>query len=647
MSLASSNAGALIGQRMGKYELVALLALGGTAEIYLARIGGVAGFEKYVVVKCLHDHLADDSEFVRMFLDEARLAAQLDHSNIVQTIELGEEQGRYYIVMEYLAGMSLSLVARRAAERVPGARLPVEQTLCMAAQACAGLHYAHQRHDPSGIRLNIVHRDVSPQNLVVSFEGIVKLVDFGIAKAELRDTQTRSGTIKGKFAYMSPEQCTAGHIDHRTDVFAMGVVVHELMTGRRLFKRASTYDTYRAIVEEQVPTPSQVNHELDPGLDEVVMKALAHDREQRYPSAEAFGEALTAALHRRGKAVSAGLVAGFFEHYFAKEITEHGERMRALIAGRKTVIDEQWDEPESDSAGDASDHPDGDVSTVDLAMGHHGATTSLGLDDNNDSYDPGDDNDEATRIELNPLIEEELAAARAAAAANEHAPSGSDTGGSEDVGVADTVALTTNERGDVMAMPSPIEVAGGHGPRPSTSAERPPAGRAASPSAEHLALAKTLAPSSAAPIPHPPELPGAGASARGQALRAPVDDFGTARTSPAGPMGLRSSREDLARHHPADDGGPDQQETLLGGGAVAPQRLPLAAPAPTAPSFDAVARPPSAPPRPRTTANVPHAAGEPALAKEDQGLPIWLLGVLFVLSVGIGLGATLLIHRLL
>src|SRR5690606_11739639 len=169
MSGIPAGAGSLLGKRLGKYELLALLALGGTAEIYLARIGGVAGFEKYVVVKCLHDHLADDSEFVRMFLDEARLGALLDHTNIVQTIELGEHRGRYYMLMEYLADMSLSLVARKVAERVPGGRLPVDLSLALIPQADAGLHSAHQRLDARGNPLNVVHRDVSPQNLVISF----------------------------------------------------------------------------------------------------------------------------------------------------------------------------------------------------------------------------------------------------------------------------------------------------------------------------------------------------------------------------------------------------------------------------------------------------------------------------------------------
>src|SRR5512135_850956 len=145
MSAIPAGAGSLINKRLGKYEILALLALGGTAEIYLARIGGTSGFEKYVVVKCLHDHLADDAEFVKMFLDEARLAAVLDHSNIVQTFELGEHEDRYYMVMEFLAGLSLAMVVRRAAERLPGGLMPVPLVLNVAAQACSGLHYAHER----------------------------------------------------------------------------------------------------------------------------------------------------------------------------------------------------------------------------------------------------------------------------------------------------------------------------------------------------------------------------------------------------------------------------------------------------------------------------------------------------------------------
>lgn len=348
MSQQASNAGALVGKWLGKYEILALLALGGTAEIYLARVGGVAGFEKYVVVKCLHDHLADDSEFVHMFLDEARLGAQLDHSNIVQTLELGEQDGRYYMVMEYLAGMSLSMIVRKIGERVPGGRVPVDLILSLLAQACAGLHYAHRRMNAEGKPLRIVHRDISPQNLVVSFEGVLKIVDFGIAKASERDTRTQNGTIKGKFAYMSPEQCKGEHIDHRSDIFALGIVLHELLTGQRLFKRNSAFDTYHAILECNVPLPSQVNHELDPAIDPIVMNALQFDPEKRYANAETFGDAMLSMLHKRGKSAGPGAVARFFSLHFQAEIDEHAQRMRALIAGRQTPV-QQWDEDEGES----------------------------------------------------------------------------------------------------------------------------------------------------------------------------------------------------------------------------------------------------------------------------------------------------------
>jgi serine/threonine-protein kinase len=343
-----TGAGGLVGQQLGKYELLALLALGGTAEIYLARIDGTAGFEKYVVVKCLHDHLAEDPEFVSMFLDEARLGAQLDHSNIVQTLGLGEHEGRYYLVMEFIAGLSLALVGRRASERVRGGKVPVPITLNVAAQACSGLHYAHER--VSGL----VHRDISPQNLVVTYEGLVKVVDFGIAKAEYRETKTRTGTVKGKFAYMSPEQCQAGQVDRRTDVFACGVIIWELLTGRRLFKRESTYETYQAVVACDVPPPSAVNHELDPAIDGLVMKALERDRDARYPTAEAFGEAMMGYLHHRGKPSGPGEIARFFEECFQQEVDEHGARMRELIEGRRKSVAEQkllqWDASELDGS---------------------------------------------------------------------------------------------------------------------------------------------------------------------------------------------------------------------------------------------------------------------------------------------------------
>ena len=448
MSGIPAGAGSLLGKRLGKYEILALLALGGTAEIYLARIDGTNGFEKYVVVKCLHDHLADDAEFVKMFLDEARLAAVLDHSNIVQTFELGEHENRYYMVMEFLAGLSLAMIVRRAAERVPGGRVPVPLILNIAAQAAAGLHYAHERTQ-GGKPLNMVHRDISPQNLVIGFEGVVKVVDFGIARAEYRETKTKAGTIKGKFAYMSPEQCVATNVDRRTDVFALGVIVHELLTGRRLFKRNSPYETYQAVIDCAVPAPSTINVELDPALDQIIMKAVAKDKDDRYPTAEAFGDAMLGYLHYRGKGSGPGEIGRWFEEHFQQEIEEHGDRMRELISGRDQSIDLGWDEAvdakksetvpfrksKDDDEEDELDIQSGDIEMVrpsEASLEH--LVSRLSTESDRTGDDPNDDGPppEKTRIEANPLEIVQAMEAAAAAAAQKKAvpvPLGSVTGG--------------------------------------------------------------------------------------------------------------------------------------------------------------------------------------------------------------------------
>ncbi len=446
MSGIPAGAGSLLGKRLGKYEILALLALGGTAEIYLARIDGTNGFEKYVVVKCLHDHLADDPEFVKMFLDEARMAAMLDHSNIVQTLELGEHEERYYMVMEFLAGLSLAMMVRRAQERVSGGRLPVPLVLNIAAQAAAGLHYAHERQQ-GGKPMNMVHRDISPQNLVVGFEGVVKVVDFGIARAEYRETKTKAGTIKGKFAYMSPEQCIATNVDRRTDVFALGVIVHELLTGRRLFKRNSPYETYQAVIDCAVPPPSQNNVELEPAIDEIVMKAVAKDKDLRYPTAEAFGDALQGYLHHRGKGSGPGEIGRWFEEHFQQEIEEHGERMRELITGRDISLsagvgDLDAKPPETvpfakkKSAGDEDEEEQElslETNDIEQVRGSEASLDSfverLGTDsDERGSEEDGDAAPERTRIEANPL--ERLQELESQAAANKHpVPKGSVTNG--------------------------------------------------------------------------------------------------------------------------------------------------------------------------------------------------------------------------
>ena len=436
MSGLPAGAGALLGQRLGKYEILALLALGGTAEIYLARIAGAAGFEKYVVVKCLHDHLADDPEFVKMFLDEARLAAVLDHSNIVQTFELGEHENRYYMVMEYLAGLSLAMIVRRVGERLPGGKLPVPLVFNVAAQSAAGLHYAHERQS-QGRPLNVVHRDISPQNLVVSFEGVVKVVDFGIARAEMRETKTKAGTIKGKFAYMSPEQCVATNVDRRTDVFALGVIVWELLTGRRLFKRNSPYETYQAVIECAVDAPSKLNVELDPALDDIVMRAVAKDKGDRFPTAEAFGDAMLGYLHHRGKSSGPADVGRFMDEHFAQEIDEHGERMRELIGSRESVSVDTgvgWDEEDEDKKNATVDLHGGENSSISLSAADIVPVSMGDASLEEVASELGDESDmpaEKTRIESNPLdrVQEMEAAAGATPQPAKRASSASITNG--------------------------------------------------------------------------------------------------------------------------------------------------------------------------------------------------------------------------
>jgi serine/threonine protein kinase len=335
--------------RFGAYELLAPLAVGGTAEIFLARWTSL-GVERIVVVKQLLPEHEHDEEFGDMFLDEARLGAQLSHPNIVQTYEMGTvpsgnsvsgPQGpRRFIVMEYLAGLTLGQVVLQARARLPGG-LPAELAAGMLAQAAMGLHHAHGVKLPDGTELRIVHRDVSPQNLIVTFQGEVKVVDFGIAHAAVREARTKTGMVKGKFAYMAPEQCTGNPVDRRTDVFALGVVLWECLTGQRLFKRKGTYETYRAILSGEIPAPSQVNPALDRALDGVALTALAREPERRFPTAQAFAHALEGWLRGRGQKAD---VARFIGSVFADEVRTHDERMQRILAGGAVdASGEAWD----------------------------------------------------------------------------------------------------------------------------------------------------------------------------------------------------------------------------------------------------------------------------------------------------------------
>src|SRR5262245_1388972 len=236
--------------RIGRYQLITRLAVGGMAEVYLARHGELSGFKTLVVVKKVLPHLAENPEFISMFLDEARIASLLDHPNVVRIFEVGKVANEYFLAMELVQGKPLSSINRRSMEK----KEPTNSKLAalIVAHAAHGLHHAHNLCDANGQPLGLVHRDVSPQNILVSFEGSVKVIDFGIARALGRLTETSTGGMKGKIGYMSPEQAKSEEIDHRTDIFALGVVLWEAVCSKRLFTRDTDFATMRAIVYEPI-----------------------------------------------------------------------------------------------------------------------------------------------------------------------------------------------------------------------------------------------------------------------------------------------------------------------------------------------------------------------------------------------------------
>jgi Protein kinase domain len=276
--------------RLGRYHLLRKLAVGGMAEIYLARVSGAGGFEKNVVLKRILPQLAESDEFFAMFMDEARIAATLQHPNLVHIYDAGQAGTDYFIAMEHLDGADLHTVRRVLAERKEN--LPLQHAIFIVSAVAAGLHYAHEKLGLDGRPLHIVHRDVTPQNVFLTREGGVKLVDFGIAKATNRKSTTSYGTLKGKLAYMSPEQCRAEPVDRRSDVYALGILLYELTAGRRPHPGTSEYELLREIVEGEVPPPSQVKPDYPADLEPIAMRALARDRADRYPNALAMEQDL-------------------------------------------------------------------------------------------------------------------------------------------------------------------------------------------------------------------------------------------------------------------------------------------------------------------------------------------------------------------
>ncbi|MBX7101183.1 MAG: TIGR02265 family protein [Myxococcaceae bacterium] len=325
----------------GRYQLLKKLAVGGMGEVWLARQKGMVGFEKLVVVKRLLAHLAEEQEFINMFFDEARIAAVLNHPNIAQIYDLGEVNGEYYIAMEYVHGENLRVVAQQALDVKGG--MPLALKCRVVADAAAALEFAHHAVSPSGQSLNLIHRDVSPQNIIVAFSGAVKLIDFGVAKAAGKVTKTATGIIKGKYAYMSPEQAKGEELDSRSDLYGLGIVLYELLTNQRLFKRENDTETLKAVVYDRVQPPSAVVKGIPKALDPVVMKALERDRRQRYQTAQEFQLALEEFLVRQRLPATPVHLSAYVRELFPEEAgqTFGDEPARTPSPGGGTPLGEE------------------------------------------------------------------------------------------------------------------------------------------------------------------------------------------------------------------------------------------------------------------------------------------------------------------
>ncbi len=316
-----------IGQ-VGRYVLRSALASGGMASVYLAHLTGPHGFEKTIAVKRIHPHLVKDRRFVEMFLDEARVAALIHHPNVCSVMDFGEDEGAPYIVMEYLNGESFSSVMKKGREQ---GGCPIWLAARVVHDAARGLQAAHELAGPDGRPMGVVHRDVSPQNIFVLYDGVTKVVDFGVARARGRLSVTQTNEVKGKLPYMAPEQYENDNIDQRADVWALGVVLWEATTSRRLFRAANDAATIARVLHKPIPRPSSVVSDYPKDLEAIVMRCLARDLEARYASAEALAEDLEQALYSTGKPAGTSQVKRWMSTHFATHIEYRQRLMRGEV----------------------------------------------------------------------------------------------------------------------------------------------------------------------------------------------------------------------------------------------------------------------------------------------------------------------------
>ncbi|MBI2896304.1 MAG: protein kinase [Deltaproteobacteria bacterium] len=318
--------------KLGRYQLIYRIGSGGMADVFLARETGGGGLERWVAIKRMHRHLASQPQFVQMLLDEARLAGRIAHPNVGQVLEIGDADGVPFLVMEYLHGEPLSFVLRRAL-KVDG-KPPIDLMVRIIAWACEGAHAAHELRAPSGENLNLVHRDLSPQNVFVTYDGAAKVVDFGVAKAKGRSTLTEPGTLKGKFSYMSPEQARGQELDRRSDVFSLGSVLYKATTGMKAFGEEADLIVLARVQKAQFDPPSRHAADFPPLLEAIIRRALADDRDKRYPTARELGQALELFLLERRVLAGPAQVSGMMNRLFAERIRER----EALLAVQGSAV---------------------------------------------------------------------------------------------------------------------------------------------------------------------------------------------------------------------------------------------------------------------------------------------------------------------
>lgn len=435
-------------QKLGRYELIKRIAVGGMGVIYLAKSRGAGGFEKTVIIKKILDHLADEPEFITKFLDEGRTVVHLTHGNIVPVFDMGAQDGEYFIAMDYVPGRDLRDVLKRLSEKgdknQKNVLMPMSLAVFIAIEACKGLDYAHRCAGEDGAPLGIVHRDVSPSNILISRDGEVKIIDFGIARATSRVAKTMTGRIQGKVCYMSPEQASGKPVDRRSDVFSTGVVLYEMLTGVRVFQGDSDLQSLDYVRQCVVDPPSTLNPQIPPELDAIVLRALAADPEARYQSSDALHVALLEWLYGRGRAVTSQQLAEF-----VRELFPEGFERTELRRARDPSSLGSSQNPARMNLDDALNAEFAKLGGLDTLEQHSAATASVQIDP------------------LDPTAENPAPAAPVAAhkdAAGEDDAHKDDVGeedaAGEDAGVDDEVRpLDPPDSGEISA----LQLAGEHG----------------------------------------------------------------------------------------------------------------------------------------------------------------------------------------